>query len=73
MADPRQFGPTRGELWFWLAVACGGLALMTVAMILRPPTGPALIEVLLLPGLMFGFLGSRSVIRLIRHDHPPSP
>lgn len=70
MSDPRKFGPTRGELWFWLAVSGIGLAVMAVALIRRPPTGPALLEVLLLPALLFGWLGLRSVRRLIRRDHP---
>lgn len=70
MPEPRKFGPTRGELWFWLAVSGFGLAFMALAMILRPPSGPALVEVLLLPGLLFGWLGARSVLRLIRRDHP---
>jgi len=70
MPEPRPYGPTRGELWFWLAASGGGLAMMATAMILRPPSGPALVEVLLLPGLLFGWLGARSVVRLIRRDHP---
>lgn len=70
MTDPRKYGPTRGELWFWLAVSGIGLAVMTVALTIRAPSWPALIEVMLLPGLLFGWLGLRSVRRLIRRDHP---
>lgn len=68
--EPRKFGPTRGELWFWLAVSAIGLVVMAAAVVLRPPSGPALVEVLGLPGLLFGWLGLRSVRRLIRRDHP---
>jgi xanthosine utilization system XapX-like protein len=69
--NPYRFGPTRGELWFWLWASAGGLALMTFALAYRGlPAGPALAEVLGLPGLAFGYLGGRSVKRLIRREHP---
>jgi xanthosine utilization system XapX-like protein len=73
MADrnPWRHGPTRGELWFWLWVSVGGLALMAVALALRGiPSGPAIAEVVGLAGVVFGYLGGRSVKRLIRHEHP---
>jgi xanthosine utilization system XapX-like protein len=69
--NPWQFGPTRAELWFWLWVSVGGLALMAVALTVRGiPTGPALAEVVGLAGIVFGYLGLRSVKRLIRREHP---
>ena len=69
--NPWRHGPTRGELWFWLWVSAGGLALMAVALALRGiPTGPAIAEVVGLAGVVFGYLGGRSVKRLIRREHP---
>lgn len=66
-----RYGPSRGELWFWLCVSVGGLALMAVALLVRGmPSGPALVEVVGLAGLVFGYLGLRSVKRLIRREHP---
>ncbi len=71
MAEPRRFGPTRSELWFWLAISVGGFGMVALAVWLRGmPSGPALVEVFALPGLLFGWLGGRSVVRLIRRDHP---
>ena len=69
--DPYRFGPTRGELWFWLWVSAGGLAFVGVALWLRGiPDGPALVEVVGLAGVVFGYLSGRSVKRLIRRQHP---
>jgi xanthosine utilization system XapX-like protein len=69
--NPWRFGPTRGELWFWLCVSAGGLALMVVALVVRGiPSGPALAEVVGLSGAFFGYLGARSIKRLIRREHP---
>jgi hypothetical protein len=69
--NPYRHGPTRGELWFWLWVSVGGLALIGFALACRGlPTGPALVEVLGIGGLVFGYLGTRSVKRLIRREHP---
>jgi xanthosine utilization system XapX-like protein len=69
--NPYRFGPTRGELWFWLWVSIGGLCLMVFALAYRGvPSGPALAEVIGLAGLVFGYLGLRSVKRLIRREHP---
>jgi len=71
MGETPHYGPTRGELWFWLVVSLGGLALVGAAVWLRGiPNGPALVEALLLPVALFGWLGARSVRRLIRRDHP---
>ena len=70
MSDPRRHGPTRGELWVWLGIAGAGLAMMVATVVLRWQSGLALAEVVVLPGLLFGWLGARSVRRLIRRDHP---
>lgn len=69
--SPYRFGPTRGELWFWLWASLGGFCLMAVALGLHGiPGGAALVEVVGLPLLLFGYLGGRSVKRLIRRQHP---
>lgn len=69
--NPYRYGPSRGELWFWLWVSVGGFALMAVALLVHGmPSGPALVEVVGLAGLVFGYLGLRSVKRLIRREHP---
>jgi hypothetical protein len=69
--DPYRHGPTRGELWFWLLVSALGLALVAVALFLRGmPEGPAVAEVAGIAGVVFGYLGGRSVKRLIRREHP---
>lgn len=69
--NPWRFGPTRRELWFWLWVSAGGFGLMAVAIVLRGiPEGPAIAEVVGLATLVFGYLGARSVKRLVRRQHP---
>jgi hypothetical protein len=69
--NPYRFGPTRGELWGWLAISAGGLGLLGGALAFRGlPTGPALVEVVGIAGLLFGYLGARSIKRLIRQEHP---
>jgi hypothetical protein len=69
--NPYRYGPTRGELWFWLWASLGGLGLMVFALFYHGlPGGPALAEVVALPVLAFGYLGGRSVKRLIRREHP---
>jgi xanthosine utilization system XapX-like protein len=69
--NPYRFGPTRGELWFWLWASLAGLGLMLVAVFARGlPSGPALAEVVGLASIVFGYLGLRSVKRLIRREHP---
>ena len=66
-----RFAPTRGELWFWLWVSAGGFTLMGVALVVRGvPDGPAIAEVVGLATVVFGYLGGRSVKRLIRREHP---
>lgn len=66
-----RFGPTRGELWFWLCTSAGGFALIGVALAVRGlPEGPAIAEVVGLATVVFGYLGGRSVKRLIRREHP---
>jgi hypothetical protein len=69
--NPFRYGPTRGELWFWLAASIGGLGLMAFAFLYRGlPGGPALIELVGLPIALFGYLGGRSIKRLIRREYP---
>jgi FtsH-binding integral membrane protein len=69
--NPWRFGPTRGELWFWLWVSLGGFALMAVALMVRGiPQGPAIAEVVGFATVVFGYLGGRSVKRLLRREHP---
>lgn len=69
--NPWRFAPTRGELWFWLWVSLGGFALMGVALGVRGiPQCPAIAEVVGLAAVVFGYLGGRSVKRLIRRQHP---
>lgn len=73
MTDPNPFryGPTRGELWFWLVASMAGLGLMAFAFLYRGlPGGAALIELVGLPIVLFGYLCARSVKRLIRREHP---
>jgi hypothetical protein len=69
--NPYRYGPTRGELWFWLVASLAGLGLMAWAFLYRGlPGGPALIELVGLPLLLFCYLGGRSIKRLIRREHP---
>lgn len=69
--NPFRYGPTRGELWFWLTVSAAGLAFMVYAFLVRGmPQSAALVELVGLPLLAFGYLGGRSVKRLIRREHP---
>jgi hypothetical protein len=69
--NPFRYGPTRGELWFWLWVSLFGIGLIGVAVGVRGiPEGPALFEVIGLPVLLFSYLLGRSVKRLIRREHP---
>jgi hypothetical protein len=69
--NPYRHGPTRGELWFWLFASLGGFGLMAIAIVVRGiPQGPAVAEVLGLGTVVFGYLGGRSVKRLIRREHP---
>ena len=69
--NPWRFGPPRRELWFWLWISAGGFGLMALALTLRGfPEGPAVAEVVGLATVVFGYLGGRSVKRLIRREHP---
>jgi xanthosine utilization system XapX-like protein len=67
----RKFGPTRGELQFRAVVSVFGLGLMGVALWVRGiPSGPGLIEVVGLAGLMFGGSLVHAVWKLLKRDHP---
>ncbi len=69
--NPFRYGPTRGELKFWLVASVFGLGLMIFALIYRDFAGGiATVEVVVLPTLLFGYLGLRSIKRLIRREHP---
>jgi hypothetical protein len=69
--NPFRYGPSRGELWFWLWASLFCLGLMVFALFYHGlPGGPALIELVGLPVLLFGYLGTRSIKRLIRREHP---
>ncbi len=69
--NPWRFGPTRGELWFWLWVSVAGIVMLGALVTLRGlPEGPAIVEVLGVGVAVFGYLGGRSVKRLVRHQHP---
>lgn len=69
--NPYRYGPTRGELKFWLAVSMGCLGLVAFALAYRGlPRGPAMVEVIGLPLVAFSYLGGRSIKRLIRREHP---
>ena len=69
--NPWHFGPPRRELWFWLWISAGGFGLMALALWVRGiPDGPAIAEVVGLATVVFGYLGGRSVKRLIRREHP---
>jgi len=69
--NPWRHAPTRSELWFWLWASVFGFGLLGVALTVRGiPQGPAIAEVVGLACLVFGYLGGRSVKRLIRREHP---
>jgi len=66
-----KYGPTRGELWFRLAVSVAGLAGLAAVVGLRGiPGGPALFEVVGAALLLFGGTLVWSARKLIRRDHP---
>jgi hypothetical protein len=68
----RKFGPTKGELQFWLVASLLGFAMMAVALTVHGwPSGPGWIEIVLIPGGFLGWLLVRSVVRLRRGDYPP--
>lgn len=67
MADTpkRRFGPGRKELWFWLFVSSGGLALLAFAAWYRDMvSGLVGLELLIFGGAFFAYLLCRSVNRL---------
>ncbi len=61
-----KYGPTRGELWFRLAVSLGGLALMAVAVTLHGVRGIAWVEIVGLGGVFFGGTAVWTILRLMR-------
>lgn len=69
--NPWRFGPTRGELWFWLCASLAGFVMLAVVLWVRGiPEGPAFVEVFGIGVAVFGYLGGRSIKRLIRRQHP---
>ncbi len=51
----QDYGPSRGELWFRIAIAVLGLCLIAYVVGVRGvPSGPALVEVVGFGGLFFG-------------------
>jgi hypothetical protein len=68
----RKFGPTKGELQFWLVVSIAGFAFLGVALSIRGwPSGPGWFEFVGIPSAFFGWLLVRSFIRLRKGDYPP--
>jgi hypothetical protein len=49
-----KYGPTRGELWFRLAVSLAGLAFLGAAVAFRGIGGMASAEIIGLSGAFFG-------------------
>ena len=50
-----KYGPTRGELWFRMAVGLVGFTVLIAAVSARGmPSGPALVEVVGIGGVFFG-------------------
>ena len=71
--NPYRFGPTRGELWFWLVgQSIGGLGLMAVGAGLAAACRPARRWPRWWgwPGWSSAIWARRSVKRLIRREHP---
>jgi len=59
------YGPNRKELWFWLIVGTGGLALLAFAAWYRDMVrGLIGLELLVFGVAFFGYLVARSVNRL---------
>lgn len=62
-----EYGPSRGELWFRIAIAVLGLCLIAYVVGVRGlPSGPALVEVVGIGGLFFGGTLFFAVRRLMR-------
>ena len=63
-----EYGPSRGELWFRIAVAVLGLCLIAYVVGVRGlPSGPALVEVVGIGGLFFGgtlFFAVRGLLKI---------
>lgn len=66
-----RHGPSRGELWFRLALGLAGLALMAVAIVVRGGElrgSIAIVEVVLVAGLVCGGTVLHALWHLFRRD-----
>lgn len=64
-SSKHPYGPNRKELWFWLIVSSGGLALLAFAGWYRDMvSGLVGLELLVFGTAFFGYLVARSVNRL---------
>jgi hypothetical protein len=61
-----KFGPSRGELWFRLAVSAFGLGMMITAVTMRGVRGIAWVEVVGLASVFFGGTAVWTILRLLR-------
>lgn len=69
--NPWRYAPSRGELKVWLGISLTASAIVIAVIITQGiPSGPALIEIVILPGALFGYLIGRSAKRLIKREHP---
>jgi hypothetical protein len=69
--NPYRYGPSRSELKVWLALGLLVLSLIPLVFWWKGiPRGPALAEVVILPGVVGSYLTGRSIKRLIRREHP---
>jgi len=62
----KGFGPSRGELWFRVALSLAGLGLVVVAVTVKEITGPAWIEVVGLGVVFFGGSAAWSLWKLFK-------
>lgn len=61
-----KHGPTRGELWFRLAVSLAGLVLMAYALSRHGVRGLAWFEIVIFAGAFFGGTALWTLWRLLR-------